>query len=229
MRLLNLFEEQRARRAARSRAGAAQPRILADVVTATSRATMPPVPELVAEEAPVVPPPPPMPLVEMMAMAAGVPSMDEGAAVAFLARSWATEMRASIPSGVHAPSHAREAPAPPPDTLRASVRSVCASVRYESDWEEDEEAENDPDKQNRAASNDATAAPFATAKKDVAAKEAEAAGAEADVQEVQREVLEEEAQPVLPPAPLTPMEAEAEAEAKLAAAAQAGASARTKS
>ena len=134
--LLNLFEEQRARHASRSRqlgskaasaAQVVQPRVLADLTPAISASASKP-----------------LPFVDVLAAAAGVPAMDEDAAVAFLTRSWATEMQRGL--GAEAP-HKREAPAPPPaaHALRASVGSV-RSVVYEDDFEDEDE----PDKENSA-------------------------------------------------------------------------------
>eukprot|EP00964_Phaeocystis_antarctica_P142370 scaffold107611_cov33-Phaeocystis_antarctica.AAC.1 len=73
---------------------------------------------------------------EMMAQAAGVPSMNEGDALAFLARSWAAEMRQDNTPRQHpktgeAPlGHTRQAPAPPAEVsaMRSSVQSLGASV-----------------------------------------------------------------------------------------------------
>ena len=123
---------------------------------------------------------------EMMAQAAGVPSMNEGDALAFLARSWAAEMRQDntprqqcLTTGGAPLGHTRQAPAPPAEVsaLRSSVQSLGASVRYEDDWESEEEE----DEQEAAAEAEEAAVEAAEAKEWAAVEAAAAAEVEAAV------------------------------------------------
>ena len=129
---------------------------------------------------------------EMMAQAAGVPSMNEGDALAFLARSWAAEMRQDntprqypYPRGPEVPlGHTRKAPAPPAEVsaLRSSVQSLGASsVRYDDDWESDEEEDEAAAAAQAQAEAEEAAVEAAEAKEWAAVETAAAAEVEAAV------------------------------------------------